>query len=179
MLSFSDFLLQETYKNFHDIESRRKYANQVWKILEKSYKYIGGIKGSGFESIENMINSIPYWKICIKSDEVVAVALYKDKNGRKVVAYGSEQSEIGKKIIKRIIIDDISRDRTYGEISDNVVKFVFRHFNKDQLNKYLIPAEQAITIVGGEVVDQFTYKRKIGNEYHENIMFGYLHKSFK
>ena len=60
-----------------------------------------------------------------------------------------------------------------------LLNFVFRHFNKDQLNKYLIPAEQAITIVGGEVVDQFTYKRKIGNEYHEKIMFGSLHKSFK
>lgn len=179
MLSFSDFLLQETYKNFRDIENKRKYADQVWDILEKSYKYIGGIKGSGFSSMEDMIISIPYWKICIKNNKVVAVALYKDKNGRKVVAYGSDKSEIGKTIIKKIIIDDVSRYRTYGEISDNVVKFVFRTFSKDQLNKYLIPAEQAIKIVGGEIIDQFTYKRKIGNEYHEKIMFGSLNKSFK
>ena len=180
MLSFSEFSrLDETYKNFTDIETKRKYADQVWEILVKSYEYIGGIKGSGFESAETMIEKIPYWKIAVKEEKVVAVALYKDKNGRKIVAYGSNGSLVGKKLVKRIILDDVTRDRTYGEVSDSVEKFIFKHFDESQLEKYLVPAEQAVKIVGGEVVDKYHYRRTLGNENHIKVMFGKLGHSFK
>ena len=59
MIRFDEFL-SENYKNLTSIEDKQKYKEQVWDVLDKSYQYIGGIKGSGFESIDAMLNNIPY-----------------------------------------------------------------------------------------------------------------------
>ena len=70
-------------------QDKLKYKDEVWNILQLSYQYIGGIKGSGFSSADEMVEKIPYWKLVKKNDKIVAVMLYKDKNGRKMVACGS------------------------------------------------------------------------------------------
>lgn len=57
---------------------REKYAEQVWDVLQFSYRDIGGIKGSGFSSIQDMIDNIPFWKMVTKNGEVHAVVMYKD-----------------------------------------------------------------------------------------------------
>ena len=69
-------IVNESVKNLFvdDVSTRRKYAEQVWKILQDAYAPIGGIKGSGFKSIEDMVNNIPFWKLSILNDEVLAVA---------------------------------------------------------------------------------------------------------
>jgi len=64
LLPFKEFIV-ENYKNLIGVKSREarlKYADAVWKILQDSYAKIGGIHGSGFESIEDMIEKIPFWK---------------------------------------------------------------------------------------------------------------------
>lgn len=79
-----------------DIEKKREYADRVWDILQRSYAKIGGIKGSGFKSKEDMIKNIPFWKIMKSNGKVIAVKLYKDKNGRKSVAGGTDGSKEAK-----------------------------------------------------------------------------------
>ena len=44
-------LLFESYQNIFDEETKRKYANEVFELLQNAYSKIGGIKGSGFSSI--------------------------------------------------------------------------------------------------------------------------------
>jgi hypothetical protein len=53
------FILLETYVNLFEPDKKWKYAQQVWDILQNSYKNAGGLKGSGFESIESMVKNIP------------------------------------------------------------------------------------------------------------------------
>jgi hypothetical protein len=49
-------IINESVKNLFvdDVSTRRKYSKQVWKILQDAYAPIGGIKGSGFNSIEDI-----------------------------------------------------------------------------------------------------------------------------
>lgn len=60
MLSFKQYI-SENYKNFIGPKShidRKKWADQAWDIVQKSYAHIGGIKGSGFKSKQDMIDNI-------------------------------------------------------------------------------------------------------------------------
>lgn len=180
MLRFIDFI-NENYKNITTKQDKQKYKDQVWDILTKSYQYIGGIKGSGFESSHVMVDRIPYWKIFTRDGKVIAVMLYKDKNGRKMVACGSDGSAEGKQIVKRMIEDDIRHQRAYGEISDALVAYVNRHFTKDEISKYFVPADQVSKILNKPVkpIDKYTYTRLIGGEQHEKMMYGKPHQQFK
>ena len=39
-------------------QEKEKYVDEVWDMLQTAYSSIGGIKGSGFESKEDMIKKI-------------------------------------------------------------------------------------------------------------------------
>lgn len=39
------------------VELKRKYVDQVWDIIQIAYKKIGGPKGTGFRSKEDMIEN--------------------------------------------------------------------------------------------------------------------------
>lgn len=93
---------------------KRRYMADVWAILQQSYAPIGGIKGKGFESPEDMLN-LPMWKMGIRDGEVRAVALYKDKGGRKAVAIGTDGSAEGAWFVSDIYKNELSR--SYGEKS--------------------------------------------------------------
>lgn len=82
-MSLRQFIeLNERFVNiFSDEETKRKYASDVWDILQKSYADIGGIKGSGFKTIDDMVKNIPFWKLSVHDGVVDAVAMYKDKGG--------------------------------------------------------------------------------------------------
>lgn len=179
MIRFTEFL-NETYKNITKITDKQKYAQQVWDVLNTSYQYIGGIKGYGFESIDSMVNNIAYWKIFTRNDKVVAVMLYKDKTGRKMVACGSDGSAEGKQIVKRMIEDDIRHQRAYGEISDALVGYVKRHFTQDEIAKYFIKSSEVGSILNKEVkpTGEFTYVRSIGGAPHEKMMYGKINQKF-
>ena len=69
-------------------------------MLQKSYAYIGGIKGSGFENPDNMVNKIKMWKIVKKNGKILAGIMYKDKNYRKAVAVFTDGTKEGKKRLK-------------------------------------------------------------------------------
>lgn len=158
-----------------DEEEKRKYAEQVMEVIKRSYEYIGGIKTKGFDSIENMIALIPMWKLAIRDGKVIAVSMYKDKKGRKMVACGSDGSRDGKLMVKRFIKDDITLNRSYSEVSENVLKFIIKEYGADWV-KYAIPSIEAIQLIGKDKampIDQYRYHRILSNgEKLEKVMFG-------
>ena len=180
MKTFIEYMA-ESYINLSINDDKKKmYANQVFDILQKSYAKIGGIHGSGFSSPEDMIENIPYWKLFKRDGNIIACILYKDKNGRKLVALGSDGSEEGKRIAKRMLRDDIERNRAYGEVSDAVLRYLQKTYGND-LEEFLVPSAEVGKILKKEVIPTgaYTYKRSIGGVEHEKAMYGSLGKGFK
>ena len=171
-------LLTERILNITSSEDKQKYGEQVYAILQKSYEKIGGLKGSGFTSVEDMINNIPFWKIVKKGNDVVAVHMYKDKSGRKMVACGSDMSKQGRDITKRFLLDDILRDRAYMEVSGRVLTYIKSILTDEEFKKYAIPAEKVKEVFANkqiEIVSEYEYKRQLGSGDEEvKVMFGTL-----
>jgi hypothetical protein len=180
-------ILNERFINALDIETKKLYADEVWDILQKSYASIGGIKGSGFDSKEDMIQNIPFWKLVKKDGKIVAVSLYKDKNGRKRVASGTDGTEIGKKAFADISREDLQQERAYAEVSGRSLSFVKKKFSGD-LKKYLVKPEDAEKILGDKLIYPVTlpnpelelhpefkdyfYQRDINGHFHTKLMIG-------
>lgn len=196
MLSFKDFL-SENYKNFigsSSIPQRERWVDQAWEILQKSYAPIGGIKGSGFESKSTLIRDIPFWKLYVKNDKVVAAAFYKDKGGRKSVAIATDGSDLGKKIVGDIF--KASLGVSYGEKSGPALATMMKSVPWEELRNFMIPPNVVKRLTGEDIIsidkfgahnldkkDRFTYDkfpqlkpffyvRSIGGEMHLKVSIG-------
>ena len=121
MVSFKEFLLNESYKNLTSRKEKEKYAEEVFSLLQSTYSKIGGLKGNGFQSKEDMIEKIPFWKLFIFQGRVIACSMYKDKQGRKRVAIGSIRDksdpnyEKSKRIVFQMMKDDAVRNGIYKD----------------------------------------------------------------
>lgn len=171
--------LQEGYVNLfsNDIEKRKQYAEQVFDLIQSSYKRIGGMKGSGFNSPQDMIDRIPFWKLFMRGDEIKAVAMYKDKNGRKRVAVATDGTSEGKQIVARIMQDDATSGRAYAEISGPSLAFHKKILGNDILNDISIPVESVIKILKADSEDiraknDYEYERNINGNWIEKRMIG-------
>lgn len=178
-------IINESVKNLFvdDVSTRRKYSKQVWKILQDAYAPIGGIKGSGFNSIEDMVNNIPFWKLSILNDEVLAVAMYKfeetkTKNVklRKRVAIGKLYDKSRKDFISAKLINLIKPDfeRSIVETSGGSAAFLEKTFD-DKFKNFRIPVEQVKKILYDDeirAINEFDYERKISGSWHQKIMIG-------
>jgi hypothetical protein len=172
MQSFKTFL-NENYKNFIGPDStdrRRVWADQVWDILQKSYAPIDGIKGSGFNTKEDMIQNIPFWKLYTKNDKVVAAAFYKDKNGRKSVAIATDGSDLGRKIVGDIF--KASLGVSYGEKSGRALATMVNSIPWETLSNFLLKPDVVSKLMKKNLTpvdeygknnldseDQFTYDK--------------------
>jgi len=195
-LDYKDDLeeLQEGFTNLlpHHGELKRKHVDAVWDMLQHSYAKIGGIHGSGFSSKEDMIAKIPMWKIGKTGGRVNSVVLYKDKEGRKSVAAGTDGTVEGKKRMAEIMTHDMHR--SYGEKSGPALAFMKKHTPPGFVQQYAIPYEHVKKIskaLGDEVrrppeddpeilkhpelKDHF-YQRQIGGQWHTKAMFGAPYK---
>lgn len=172
-------VLTERILNITSREDKEKYGEQVYQILQKSYAKIGGLKGSGFASVQDMINNIPFWKIVKKNGKIIVAHMYKDKEGRKMVACGSDLEKDSRAITKRFLLDDILRERAYMEVSSYALDAIRGLLTDEEIKKYAIPAEKVKEIFPDkevEVVSEYEYKRKIGGDNEIKMMFGTLHK---
>jgi hypothetical protein len=196
MFSFRQFI-NENYKNFigpNSIEGRRKWADQAWDILQKSYIAIGGIKASGFASKEDMINNIPFWKIYVKNDRVIAAAFYKDKGGRKSVAIATDGSDEGSKIVDNIFKSSLGT--SFGEKSGRALGKFVKAVEWSVLEPYLLKPDVVQKLTGDDLIpiakfdlkklddkDRFTYDkyprlhpymyvRELGGEMHLKVSIG-------
>lgn len=182
-------VLVERYVNLFDPEKKKQYADVVWDMIQNAYKKIGGIRGSGFSSKEDMIKNIPFWKVAKKDGKVVAVALYKDKGGRKRIASATDGTEDGKEKLEIMGRDDITRQRSYAEVSSSSLKFLLRRWKgPEDITTYMILPKDAEKILGDELkypvsdddpevvahpeLKKYFYQREIGGHYHTKLMIG-------
>lgn len=187
--------IMETYRNLFTREEKLPYVDEVWGVLARSYADIGGIKGTGFRTPEDMIQNIPFWKINTKDGKVVAVQMYKDKHGRKLVASGTDGSTGGLKSHTNSTLE--AHGREYGEKSGKALGHAIKTLGadaKDTLmtvdevrkvmgSKRIIPVQEFMD--GSDLNDddqfaynkfsdfkEFFYMRKIGGEWHMKAAFG-------
>ena len=179
MLAFRKFIT-EKYKNFLSKDSSKKseYAEEVYELLNNAYAPIGGIKGSGFSSPQDMVKTIPFWKLGFDSGRLVAVVMYKDVGeGRKLVAVGSTRDAEGKKKLKEIFKQEFAR--SYAEISDPLLAWFNRAY-PDLMKKYRMKVTDAVKIQPEITpIDDYFYSRKIGGSHHTKIMLGTIGKKIK
>lgn len=175
-MNFKTFLT-EAYKNLFTKEDKEKWLDEVFDILQSSYAAIGGIKTNGIKTKEEALTSPLMWKISVRDGKVKTATIYKDDGtGRKMVLVGTDGSKEAKTELKKIVYQDLFR--SYGEISDDLEKFITRNFPKD-IKKFSIPnTEVCNQLKFGEFKipetdnDGFHYDRKIGKHWHRKLMIG-------
>lgn len=193
MKTFKHYL-EERFINLlpHHEDKKREHAEEIHTMLQKAYKPIGGIHGSGFNSPEDMVKNIPMWKIHRHEGKIKAVALYKDKEGRKRVAVATDGSEEGKKGLANIMKNDLTQHRSYGETSGKSLSMIKKHvpditqhalkfdqvksLTKDPIRK---PPENDEEIKRHPELKDHFYQRQIGSDWHTKIMLGTPHKAVK
>lgn len=186
-MKFSEFLA-ETITNLlpRHAALKRKHADQVHELLKKAYEPIGGLHGNGFKDHNDMVSNIDMWKIHHKNGRVHAVSMYKQKQGRKMVAFATDGSPEGKQAIANTLKDDVTKGRSHAEVSGPAL-----HFLKKQvpdLHKYAMTRAAAKAVNPGdrlrkppaddpeiqrhpEFKDHF-YQRQIGGEWHTKLAVG-------
>ena len=189
MITYRQFLAERFLNIFHtDTEQREQYRDTVWAMLQKAYEPIGGIKGSGFRSKDDMVANIPFWKIVRRGTDITAVVMYKDKTGRKLVAIATNGTPQGKKDLAEMVIADLKQDRSFMELSDTALKFLVRQVGYDLIVKYAKTPQDAAKILVNNQIEQpdpkspdytnhtplqkFFYGRKIGGHLHTKILMG-------
>lgn len=179
-------LITERFLNLlGDDPKKRDYVDVVWDLVQKSYAPIGGIRGKGFSSQEELLSLIPFWKLVRKDGKIIAGALYRDKSGRKRVAVFTDGSGQGKQALASIMVGDF--DRAYFEVSDPSLGFMIKNVGMDFVNNYAHSVDSAQKIAGEpleaapqndplvqkypQLADKF-YQREIGGHMHTKIMLG-------
>ena len=178
------FVLSERYINLFrkDSDKREKYVDEVWEILQSSYKKIGGIKGSGFETKEDMIKKLPMWKLYVKDGKVKFAAFYKDKQGRKGVAMGTDGSREAKLELKKFVKDEFATKRAWKEVSHAMLNFIKNLFTEEELQQIAIPVDKVKELLPDEDIiktGEYTYVRYIGDEPIEKMALGTPNVKFK
>ena len=194
MISFKEYL-EEGYKNLFTVDQKRKYAEEAFAQLQKSYEKIGGIHGGGFNDVEDFIANIAFWKLRFGPDgKLVAGAYYKDRAGRKRVAVSSDGSALGKKYVADMMISDLTQGRAFVEQSSSSLSFVAKQIGYELLAKYAIEPKTFAKISGDQLfpvdsddpemikhppLKKFFYRRDIGGELHTKIALGSTGKQIK
>ena len=171
------YILNETYINLFSIDDKEKYKEEVYNLFQETYKGIGGLKGSGFNSPEEMVKVFPMWKLNKKDGKIIFAAVYKDKMGRKCCAGAQDGSRQGLKIFKNFLEAELSTGRSWTEISGPVLKLAQKWF-PELLEKQRISPETMKNFDNEvEIVSDKSYTRPLGNgERIEKQAFGKMFK---
>lgn len=175
--------LLETFDNLfnNDGEKRQALAPKVFTMLQNAYASIGGLKGAGFTSPEDMIANIPMWKVFRRGQDIKAVMMYKDTNGRKRVAMATDGSHEGKATLAKMIADEYAHGgRSYAEISGGSLNF-HKKVLGDKLDSITIPPSQVASILDMDpseirIVSDAEYQRQLGGDWITKRMVGTIGK---
>lgn len=175
-----EFTLTETIDNlFMGDERREKYKDQVFDIITLSYAPSGGMQGSGFNDADDMVAQVPYWKLFRRGDTVKAVMLYKDKNGRKRVAIGTDGSNEAKTFLKKMLTDEYLSGRSHAEVSGPSLGLAKKLLG-DMFADIALDYEQVADVFKSKVEkgqlkptsDPYIYSRLINGQWHDKTMLG-------
>lgn len=165
-------LITEHYVNCHTTKDMEKYADDVWKILTKSYEYCGGM--AGMDSKEQLIDETTLWKLVRKGGKIVACTVYTNKRGGRKACYaGSDGTEIGIRSLKKIMQEDnlIPDREAWGEFSGKAVSTMFNQGAmpvRAEIAKEIMKDKEFLEIKP----DGYFYTRKIGGKPHTKLMMG-------
>lgn len=172
--------LFETFDNLFiaDRQQRSRYAEQVWQLLNTAYAPIGGLRGNGFNNVDDMIDNLAMWKLYRRGNTIKAAMMYKDKHGRKRVAIATDGSKDAKQTLARMILDEYRNGgRSYAEISGKSLQFHRHILGDQQLDDITVPssdAQQVLQLSDDQfkIIDAHTYQRLISGQWHEKRMVG-------
>ena len=167
--------LLEKITNLLSPEEKKFWAEPVYNLLQKAYADIGGLKGNGFRDINDMVQNIPFIKIYRISTEIKGVIAYKDKQGRKIVALGTDGSSEGRKFIISVFRDQLLQGKAYIEASNKCIRFIEKIFTPAELKCIIIKPDTAQQILPDdkiEPIDDEEYARDIGGHMHPKKMLG-------
>jgi len=151
-------------------DDMRKYANEVWDILQMSYAPIGGFLSA--PDVESLIAESWLWKLVKKGGKVVAVAVYKNLRGRKLVGGGSDGSMLGKQWLFHILEEDLRMiDRNaWAEVSGALENKMLK------MGGLPVPNTLVGEILNKELLnlnpDGFHYTRLIAGKEIEKMLIG-------
>lgn len=171
-------LITEHFVNCKTYDEMWEYADIVWKLLQKSYEYCGGIKN--VDGPEQLVDDTHLWKLYRKDGDIKAVITYSNrKGGRKMCLLGSDGSEDGRKMLKKMMEDDFKlKDRqSWVGVSGKAAITALKH------GGIPVPSYVACDIMNGgkpgkcKPYDDYWYNRPIKNadgeiENHLKIMVG-------
>jgi len=176
-MQLNELILLETIDNYlpGDEDAKTQIAQSVYTLLQNAYTKIGGIKGTGFNSPEDMVKNIPMWKVFRRGTDIKAVLMYKDRNGRKMVALGTDGSRDGKLMLKNMITAEYTTDRSFGEVSGPALRFVKSALGDEVFNAKSIPTSDVQAALPNDnirPVDDTEYEREItpGNWMKKRMM---------
>lgn len=172
-MHMNEMLVNEHFVNCHDRSDMKKYADDVWKILVRSYEYCGGM--AGMDSPEQLIDETSMWKLVRRDGKIVACIVYTDKRGGRKACYaGSDGSEQGTKDLLKIMNEDsLLPDReAWGEYSGKAASTMIKQ------GATPVPASIAKEVMKDKKFleikpDGYYYTRNIGGHPHTKIMMGY------
>lgn len=174
MINFKEYLLQESIVNLFNKEDKEEYKEEIFNLLQKAYAKIGGLKGSGFNSPDDMVLNIPMWKIIKRNNNITAVFMYKSKPNRKIVAIATDGTTQGKVDLKNILKDEFKLNRSYIEVSGPLLKFIKVIMGPDYDN-IKIPSDTVAKLINNEeirIINDFEYQRNFKGEWVTKIMLG-------
>lgn len=161
--------LFEHYVNAFDEDSKAKYADQVWDIMQKSYASQGGFHSA--DDIHDLIHKTGMWKLAVRSGHVYAAMLYKDQQGRKSIASGTDGSLLGKRDYFKMKEEDIRMERAWAEVSGPVERIM------QQSGAEPIPNKFAAILTGKHIDemddDGYHYTRIISGIPHKKVIYGF------
>jgi len=184
MMRFKEFLV-ERILNLHTPEDKMPYAQQVWDMLHRSYKNVGGFKSAS--SIEELVNDPGYWKVVRRPNgRITAVNIYKKSPKTKTFKVIASATETDFDTVKQrhkatsqglsdydmIKKGDVKMKRAWAEVSGPVESLMQRSGAQP------VPNEYAETLTGKKVIelsdDGYHYTRLINGEPYEKIIYGFI-----
>jgi hypothetical protein len=150
---------------------KARYIDSVWNILSEGYRNVKG--GLLFENKIDLIRNSSIWKLGIRKDRVIAVAIFKHKFGQKLVALSTD------KTINPIVATDAlayiiksSLSRAWMEVSEAAEIFVMKRCGGE---KFLIHHTEAAKLLKKTIspsIDGYHYERIIAGIPKQKIVLG-------
>jgi len=186
MITFKSYL-DESYKNLlpGDEAEKEKHKEDVFKMLQDSYRSQGGLAGRGFKSPDDMVKNIPFWKLHHNNKgELTHAVLYKDKLGRKAVALGTNGTAEGKARLTNTMGKELGR--SHIEISGSALNFYKKNIGpilpiahtREQVKKMYpdediqAPKHDDPELLAHPELKDHLYVRNIGGESHTKVSAG-------
>lgn len=162
--------LNERYINILDKPTKLEYIDQIEKLIDTTYEYIGGFNGN----IQDFLNDNYFWKLVRKEGRIVAGRIYKDKLGRKSVCAFTDGTPLGKIGLKTVIAEDLKLSRSWVEASGKMENLYIYSMKATPLPHSVVKI--IMELMNKEVIDWdpdgYHYTRLIKGHPHTKAIFG-------